>query len=104
MVFLLCLPWELLCKAAGERKSVKKKRERENNEKIKVEEINTLVLLILQEEAHHLLPEPSMVPSPWKLTPESFEKCSQVLGFLGSQSSGSVGAIIVPLICNQGGR
>lgn len=58
-----------------------------------------MVLLILQEDAHHLLPEPSMTPSPWKRTPASLEKCSHVLGFLGSQSSGSAGATIVPLIC-----
>jgi len=62
--------------------------------------VHTFVLLILQEEAHHLLPEPSIIPPPWILAPESFEKTSHVLGLFGSQSLGSSGATIVPLTCS----
>jgi len=59
----------------------------------------TLDLLILQELAHHLEPEPSMTPPPWMRAPASPEKSSHSRGLRGSHSNGSSGATIVPWIC-----
>lgn len=61
----------------------------------------TLDLFFLQDSAHHLLPEPSITPCPWKETPVKFKKASQIRGLFGSQLLGSSGAIIVPSICFQ---
>ena len=61
----------------------------------------TLDLFLLQDAAHHLLPEPSITPTPWKMTLLRLEKSSQIRGFSGSQVFGSSGATIVPSICNQ---
>lgn len=60
--------------------------------------IITFDLFFLQDDAHHLLPEPSMTPDPWKRTPFSLEKSSQIRANFGSQLSGSAGATIVPSI------
>jgi hypothetical protein len=58
-------------------------------------------LFFLQDAAHHLLPEPSITPFPWKMTLFSLEKSSHVRGNFGSQFFGSSGAIIIPSICTQ---
>ncbi len=55
----------------------------------------------MQDAAHHLLPEPSITPFPWKMTLFSLEKSSHVRGNFGSQFFGSSGAIIIPSICTQ---
>lgn len=63
--------------------------------------IFTFVLFFLQDEAHHLLPDPSITPCPWKSTPFNLEKSSHVRGNFGSQLLGSSGATIVPSICTS---
>lgn len=58
----------------------------------------TLVLFFLQDAAHHLLPEPSITPEPWKTAFFNLEKSSQTRGSFGSQFFGSSGATSVPSI------
>lgn len=74
------------------------KEEKRDYNRIKWRKNTTFVLFFLQEDDHHLLPDPSMTPLPWKLTWSNFEKKSQILGFLGSQLLGSAGATTVPSI------
>lgn len=63
-----------------------------------MEEDVTFDLFFLQEAAHHLVPEPSMTPFPWNITPWSLENSSQTLWNLGFHWLGSSGATIVPSI------
>jgi len=53
----------------------------------------TLVLFFLQDAAHHLLPEPSITPEPWKTAFFNLEKSSQTRGSFGSSGATSVPSI-----------
>lgn len=61
--------------------------------------IITFDLFFLQDAAHHLLPEPSITPLPWKRTPFSWENSSHIRENFGSHFFGSSGATNVPSIC-----
>lgn len=69
-------------------------------ETIKIQK-HTFDLFFLQDEAHHLLPEPSITPCPWKRTPFNLENSSHARENFGSQLLGSSGATIVPSICES---